>query len=103
MADTGLDDSFDALADEELWMQTAAVGGAYMGSAVAQGALDGMLPVDVPNEAYGVGVAAVGYAYGGSFNRQLATGGALYTLDAFAQRVGVKESINQAAANAGGS
>lgn len=98
-----LADSFDALADEQMWMQTVAVAGGYMGASVAQMTVDGMLPVDVPNEGYGLGVAAVGYAYGGGYNREIATGGALYTTDAFAQRIGVKESINQAAANAGGS
>lgn len=102
MPETGLDDSFSALADEELWMQTVAVGAGYMGSAVTQMAVDGMLPMDVANEAYGVGVAALGYAYGGEFSRELATGGGLYTVDAFAQRIGVKQSINEAAAKAGG-
>jgi len=90
-----LADSFDALADEDLWMESAAVAGGYMGSSLAQSTLDGMLPVDVPNEAYGVGVAAVGYAYGGGFNKEVTTGGAVNALDAFAQRVGVKQSINQ--------
>lgn len=96
-----LADSFDALADEDLWMQTAAVAGGYMGASIAQSTLEGMMPFDVPNEAYGVAVAGVGYAYGGGFNRELTTGGALYTVDSLAQRVGVKQSITSMAANGG--
>lgn len=93
MADTGLDDSFDALADEDLWMETAAVAGGYIGSAVARGTVEGMLPFDLPNEAYGVGVAAAGYAYSPMYNKQVAMGGAVYTLDSLAQRAGVKGQI----------
>jgi len=96
-----LTDSFEALADPEMMQRTAAVGGGYLGASLAQSTVDPMLPVDVPNEAYGIGVAAGAMSYSPMYGEEMALGGAVYTLDALAQRFGVKQSINQAAGNGG--
>jgi hypothetical protein len=96
-----LTDSFETLADPEMMQRTAAVGGGYLGASLAQSSIDPMLPLDVPNEAYGVGTAAAAMSYSPMFGEEMALGGAVYTLDALAQRFGVKKSINQAAPNGG--
>jgi len=95
MAD--LNESFDALMDGDQWAQFAAIGGGYMGASVSQTLVDPMLPVDVPNEFYGVGVSAVSMAYAPMYGEEMAAGGGLYAVDAFGQRFGLKGQIRDIA------
>jgi len=95
MAD--LANSFEMLMDTDEWMRFAAIGGGYMGSSVAQIGLDDRLPVDVPNEFYGVSVAGLSLAYAPAYEKEMAAGGGLYSLDAFAQRFGFKGQIRDIA------
>lgn len=88
-----LTESADVLADPDMWEQAAATAGGYMGASVAQSTIDGMTSFDVPNEGYGLAVAAAGYQFGGAYSAELATGGAIYTLDSLAQRFGLKQSV----------
>lgn len=91
--------AFDDLADPALWKQAGVVAGGYMGASLAQNFGDDMLPWDLPNEVYGVGVAFVGYRYSPMRPKSAAAGGALYTLDALSQRVGLKESVTALGGN----
>jgi hypothetical protein len=86
-------DSVDVLADPDMWEQAAVTAGGYLGSSIAQSTLEGMVPFDVPNEAYGLGVAYAGHQFGGSYSNEIAVGGMIYTADALAQRFGVKQSV----------
>lgn len=89
-----LDESFDLLTDAEMWTDVAAIGAGYMGASVAQTVIDGASSFDIPNEAYGAGVAAAGYAFAPTYEKQIASGGALYTVDAMAQRFGLKNRVS---------
>lgn len=95
-----LNESMDILTDTDMWEDVAAIGAGYMGSAVAQSLIEDRIGFDLPNEAYGIGVAGVGYAYApGEYNAQIATGGALYTLDSVGQRLGVKNRVTDIGGN----
>lgn len=91
--------SMDVLADPDMWEQAAATAGGYLGASLAQSTLEGSIPFDVPNEAYGLAVAYGGYQFGGSYSSELAIGGAIYTIDSLAQRFGLKESVTSLGGN----
>ena len=93
MSAANMTDSMDVLADPDMWETAAATAGGYLGSSIAQSTIDGMTGFDIPNEAYGLGVAYLGYGFSPEYNAELATGGMIYTVDALAQRFGVKQSI----------
>ena len=93
MSVNDMTDSMDVLADPDMWESAAVTAGGYLGSSIAQSTLEGTIPFDVPNEAYGLGVAYAGHQFGGGYSREIATGGMIYTVDALAQRFGVKESV----------
>jgi hypothetical protein len=86
-------DSFDVLADPDMWESAAATAGGYLGSSIAQRTLEGSMPFDVPNEAFGLGVAYAGSQFSPAYQRDLATGGMIYFVDALAQRFGFKQSV----------
>ncbi|WP_336001448.1 hypothetical protein [Halorientalis halophila] len=94
-----LADSFDALTDEDTVARSAAVAGGYLGSSMAQSTLEGAAPFDVPNELFGVAVGGLGYAYAPMYGEEILMGGVVYTLDAAAQRVGVKQSVTNLGGN----
>ena len=91
-----LNESFGEIVDPEMWTDVAALGAGFMGASVAQSVIDGVSPVDVPNEAYGVGVAYAGVTLDMDYSNKIAMGGGLYTIDALAQRAGVKNRVNSA-------
>jgi len=86
-------DSFDVLADPDMWESAAATAGGYLGSSIAQSALEGSMPFDVPNEAFGLGVAYAGDQFSPAYGSEIATGGMIYAVDALAQRFGFKQSV----------
>lgn len=89
-----LQDNFEMLADADMWLDVAAVGGGYLGANVAQSVGDGVSPVDVPNEAYGLGVAVAGFAVDmDGYGRQVAVGGGLYAVDNLTQRFEIRDEI----------
>ena len=89
-------DAFQTLADDETWMDAAEVAAGYAGPMVGANVLEGSMPFDVPNEAYGlVGIAAG--EYGG--RRMVSVGSGLYTIDALAQRAGLKRKVTQVGGN----
>jgi hypothetical protein len=93
MSVNDMTDSMDVLADPDMWESAAATAGGYLGSSIAQSTLEGAVPYDVPNEAFGLGVAYAGYQFSPAYQTELATGGMIYTVDALAQRFGFKESV----------
>jgi len=94
-----LQENFEMLADPEMWTDVAAIGAGYMGSTVAQSILEGRMPFDAPNELYGAGVAFGGFYVDAEYSNKVAMGGGLYTLDAFAQRVGLKSTVTNLGGN----
>jgi hypothetical protein len=90
-----LNDAVDGLMDEEMWVEVAAIGGGYLGTSLAQSTVEGTVPFDLPNEAYGAVGAAGFLMFGDSipYADQMAMGAGLYTVDALAQRVGVKDQV----------
>ena len=94
-----LDESFDLLTDTEMWTDVAAIGAGYMGSSVAQTLIDERIGFDLPNEVYGAATAGVAYAYAPQYNAEIASGGALYTIDAAAQRFGLKNKVTNMGGN----
>ena len=94
-----LQDNFEQMADPEMWTDVAAIGGGFMGASLAQSTLESSMPFDVPNEAYGVGVAAVGLYVDADYTDKVAMGGGLYTLDALAQRAELKQKVTSMGGN----
>jgi hypothetical protein len=97
----GLNDAVDGLMDDEMWVEAAAIGGGFLGSSLAQSTIEGSLPFDVPNEAYGVAVAG-GFLIAGDtvpYHKQMAMGGGLYTLDSLAQRADIKQRVTDLGGN----
>jgi hypothetical protein len=96
---TELDESFDLLTDADMWTDVAAIGAGYMGASVAQTVVDERIGFDLPNEVYGAAVAGVGYAYAPQYSAEIASGGALYTVDSLAQRAGLKNKVSNVGGN----
>lgn len=78
-----------------MWLDVAAIGAGFMGASVGQTVLEVFMPFDVPNEAYGAGVAYVGLTVDVDYSNQVASGGALYTIDALAQRFELKSAVTE--------
>jgi hypothetical protein len=91
MADFG--DAFDNLADSEAWMNGGMVLAGLGASVVAKNGIDSRF--DLPDEVYGVLVAAVGYMMGYDM---AAVGGIAHAGIHGAERVGLKSTVEQAGA-----
>lgn len=93
-------DSFDTLADTEFAVDVFTVFGAFLAPTVASGAADRIAPnynARVPREFYGIAeVAAAEMALDGSMKTHVQIGGGLYTVDKFAERMGIKGRIEEA-------
>lgn len=87
--------AFDELVDASMWTNVAAIGAGYMGASVLQTFGDETSPWDLPNEVYGAGVVAASTYVDVQYSNKMATGGALYTLDAVAQRFGLKNAVTE--------
>ena len=84
------DGAFDALADDDLWINAAMVFGGFIAPEVAGNVIEGVGP-DVPNELYGIAVAAGSEMV---LDEQMVTAGAaLHTLDTLATRLDVKNTV----------
>ena len=88
-----LTEQFDAVLDDEMWLEIAAVGGGFLAAGTAQSVLEGSLPWSIPNEVYGVAVVLAAMQVDVPYSKQMAMGGGLNALDAAAQRVGIQESV----------
>ncbi|WP_435332842.1 hypothetical protein [Haloarchaeobius sp. TZWWS8] len=87
--------AFDALADDDTWMDAAEVAAGYLGPMAFANVAEGMTPFDVPNEAYGL----LGIYAGEKFDhRMVSVGSGVYTLDVLAQRFGLKDKVTSVGA-----
>mgnify|MGYP000398041801 CR=1 FL=1 len=87
---------FDTLADADFAVDVVTVFAAYMGTTLAAPTVDGMIPMDVPDELYGIVVIVAAEAFGGDYKRALQLGGGFYTVDAAAERYEVQSRIEGA-------
>lgn len=84
-------DAVDALTEGDIWVDAGYVAGGYLVPAVGGSLLEGTMGVDLPNELYGAaGVAASEMLVG---ERMMTVGSGLCTVDAVAQRFGLKNSV----------
>ncbi len=84
-------DAMDALTESDTWVDAGYVAGGYLVPAVGGSLLEGTMGVDLPNELYGVaGIAGSEMVVG---ERMMTVGSGLYTVDALAQRFGLKNSV----------
>ena len=90
-----VNEAFDELVDADMWVDVAAIGAGYMSSSLVQSVGEGMSPFDLPNEVYGAAVVGGGAYLDAQYSNKMATGGALYTLDAAAQRFGLKNAVTE--------
>lgn len=85
---------FDTLTDTEFVMDAGIVLAAFMAPGLIGPTAAGLLPVDVPNEAYGVAEVVGAEAVLSGSNKVLVQyGGMVYTLDQIANRFGVQEQV----------
>lgn len=91
MADFG--DAFDNLADQDAWMNGGMVLAGLGASVVVKNGIDSRF--DLPDEVYGVAVAAAGYMMGYDM---VAVGGVAHTGIKAAERVGLKSRVEQTGA-----
>lgn len=89
-------EAFEDVVDPDVWVDVASIGGGFMGSLLAQVALDGVMPFDFPNEVYGIATAYVGYTVDVDQSDMVAVGGGLYALDQFSQRFDAKAKLVEA-------
>lgn len=87
-------DAFDTLANDELWIDVVMLFVGFFGSSLLATALEAVGP-DLPNEVYGIGVAAGNEMF--TDYRMVTAGAGLYSVDVLAERVGVKGEITSLA------
>jgi hypothetical protein len=92
-------DAFEKLADPGFARDTALIVSGYAAAAMTDIATDRALDRDVPNEIAGLAVVA-GAEYapkvGGMQKRQVQLGGGAYTALAVADRIGIRDTIEEA-------
>jgi hypothetical protein len=86
-------DAFEQLAETDFWVDLAMVIAGFLVAGASQSLLEGSVPWDLPNEAYGFAVAGVVLWMDAPYKMELATGGAMNAVDAGAQRLGIQESV----------
>ena len=91
MANMDFGDAFDTLADDDFWIDVAMMFVGFFGSTLAAVAFESVGP-DLPNELYGLGVAA-GNEIATDY-RMVSVGAGLYTADVAAARFGLKDSVS---------
>ncbi len=82
--------AFDALADDDTWMDAAEVAAGYIGPMAVANVAEGATQFDVPNEAYGLLGIYAGEKMG---RRMVSVGSGVYTIDALGQRFGLKNRV----------
>jgi hypothetical protein len=95
MADIG--NAMDSLMGSELYVQAAAGFAGYAGASVAQNVIDGRM--DLPDEAYGVGVAAGSKVVSLPYDGAICVGAGVHAAEAAAERFGIKSTLVNAGSN----
>lgn len=85
-------DAFDQIADTELWIEAAALFAGFLLPTVLHNLAGEFVPVDLPDEAYGILMIAVAQ-FSPMYQGALTTGGALYTVDKAAERFDLKSTV----------
>jgi hypothetical protein len=85
-----LTDNFEKLTDQEFVMEAGVVFATFAGLEMTAPMLDGVLPVDVPNEAYGAGAVVAAEMGDIPYKRSVQLGGGVYTVDQLASRFNVR-------------
>lgn len=88
----GIEQAFDTLADADHWEEAVAVLGGFLAPTVVRNVVEGQTGFDVPDEAYGIAVIALG-SYSPMYARELQIGGGAYAADKALERFGLKSSI----------
>lgn len=87
-------DYFDTLTEPSFAMDVGTVLTAYMGTSIGGPMVDGFVPVDLPNEAYGIAtIVAAEATLSGSRKVLVQYGGGFHTLETLADRFGVKDAL----------
>jgi hypothetical protein len=87
-----LADSFETLADSDMWTDVGILFGGFMAPTVARNLIEPNLPWDPPDEAYGVAVV-LGAGYLPEGTNMARTGGGLYVADKLAERADLKQRV----------
>lgn len=91
---TDLSSAFDDVADVDMWYDIVIVAGGYLGAELAKNTVEARMGHSFPDEVYGVAVlAASGMFLSGNEAQMAMTGGGLNTVDAAAERFGVKSGL----------
>lgn len=91
MAD--LNDSFDTLMDSGMWEDAAVAVAAFFAPTVLNNVADDYVPMDVPDEAYGLAVIAGAEFLPRQYRNPARIGAGVYALDQAAERVGIKSTV----------
>jgi hypothetical protein len=89
-----LSESFDVLMDRETYTTAIAGLAGYMAGYVARNLVENRASIDVPDEAYGLGVIALTEVTGAAgYKRPVQTGAGVHSAEMFADRVGVRDTV----------
>jgi hypothetical protein len=92
MAEFG--DATDVLMDSDTYVEDVGAGFAgYAAPSVVDNLLDRTIGMDVPDEAAGLAVIVLAEMYGGAYKRPMQAGAGAYTGEAFASRVGIRDTV----------
>lgn len=87
-------DAFTVLSDTSTYIEmVGAAGAGYMASSITANLAERIAPADLPDEANGLAVIALAEVADVPYAEAMQFGGGVYTADALARRVGVKETI----------
>lgn len=92
-----LTSNFDDLADMELWLDAGVLFVAFLAPTLLKNTIEGRVGVDAPDEVYGILVIILAEWGLDDYKRPAEFGGALYTVDALATRLGVKSEMQNLA------
>lgn len=85
-----LDMAFSALQNPQYWMDVAMVFAGFMGAIVARAVVENRANQNLPDEAYGIGLAAVGLGMG---RYEFALGAAAHAVNNLAGTLGVRDAV----------
>ncbi|GAB3318478.1 hypothetical protein EI982_06910 [Haloplanus rallus] len=87
-----LADSFDTLADSDMWTDIGILFGSFLAGTVVRNLIEPHSPWDLPDEVYGVAIVlGAGYLPEGTNIARM--GGGLYTVDKLAERLDLKQRV----------
>lgn len=94
-----LSNAFDQLAEPDYWTDVALAFAGFMGAMLLRAGVENVAGQNLPNEVYGLAIAAGGLATGYEL---VSIGGALHAVDNLAGNLGIKQSVVGMVASTGG-